>query len=64
MRYTEFWSRMEAALGTVRARQWADDTVMSSLGGRTPSQALGAGVPPRQVWAAVAEVLELPAKER
>lgn len=63
MRHTEFWERLEAALGPMH-RVWADETVMSALGGRTASQALAAGVPPKQVWAVVCETLELPAKDR
>ena len=64
MRHTEFWARMESALGPVQCRLWADTTVMSALGGRTATQALAAGVPLREVWAAVAEALDLPAKDR
>jgi hypothetical protein len=55
---------MEAALGPVQCRLWADSTVMSVLGGRTASEALAAGVPPREVWAAVGDALQLPAKDR
>jgi Protein of unknown function (DUF3046) len=38
--------------------------VIAELGGRTASEALAAGVPPKQVWAAVWRVLDLPASER
>jgi hypothetical protein len=38
--------------------------VIGDLGGRTASEALAAGVPPKEVWAAVWKVLELPASER
>jgi hypothetical protein len=64
MRQTEFWSRMDAALGEAYARFWADQFVMSELGGRTASQALAAGVPAKQVWAAVWRALGLPDSER
>lgn len=64
MRHTEFWERMDHALGPAYSRSWADLTVMSELGGRTASEALAAGVPPKQVWAAVWSTLELPASER
>ena len=60
MRHTEFWARMDDALGSSYARSWADMHVMSELGGRTASEALAAGVPPKEVWAAVWRVLELP----
>jgi len=55
---------MDAALGPSYARTWADMFVMSELGGRTTNEALAAGVPPKQVWAAVWRVLELPANQR
>ncbi|CAI9419119.1 DUF3046 domain-containing protein [Nocardioides sp. T2.26MG-1] len=64
MRHTEFWSRMDHALGPAYSRSWADLFVMADLGGRTASQALADGVPPKQVWAAVWRALELPASER
>ncbi|WP_370287837.1 DUF3046 domain-containing protein [Nocardioides sp.] len=64
MRHTEFWSRMEHHLGDGYARVWASQIVLSSLDGRTPQQALDAGVEPKQVWRAVWQMLELPASER
>lgn len=64
MKHTEFWSRLDDALGPAYARSWADMYVMADLGGRTASQALEAGVPPKQVWAAVWRALGLPASER
>lgn len=64
MRHTEFWARMDAALGSAYARSWAEQQVMSSLGGRTVVEALDAGETPKQVWAAVHERLGLPATER
>ena len=65
MRHTEFWERMEQALGSsAYARHWADQHVMSSLGGRTASEALESGEAPKLVWRAVWETLGLPASER
>ena len=60
MRFTEFWGRMEAALGSSYAAVWASQQVLADLGGRTVDQALAAGEPPKVVWRAVAERLELP----
>ncbi len=60
MRHTEFWARMEEALGSAFARHWAQTHVMTELGGRTATEALEAGVPPKQVWATVWRTLELP----
>ena len=53
-----------AGAGRAYARSWADQYVMGELGGRTAQEALDAGVPPKQVWAAVWRALELPATER
>ena len=64
MRHTEFWGRMEAALGPAYARHWADQYVMAELGGQTAIQALDSGTPPRQVWAAVWRALGLPPVDR
>jgi hypothetical protein len=52
---------MEAALGPAYFRAWASQFVMAELDGRTAQEALDAGVPPKQVWAAVWRALELPA---
>ena len=64
MRHTEFWERMETALGPAYPRSWASLTVLGSLGGRTAAEALEAGADPREVWRAVWAALELPPSER
>lgn len=64
MRHTEFWARMEVALGAAYASSWAELTVIGALGSRTVVQALDAGVAPKEVWAAVHAVLELPEQQR
>lgn len=64
MRETEFWERMDAALGSDYARFWAGQTVVRALDGLTPAQALAAGESPKTVWRAVWEMLDLPARDR
>jgi Protein of unknown function (DUF3046) len=64
MRHTEFWARLESALGPAYARHWAGQFVIAELDGRTAAQALSEGTAPKQVWAAVWRVLELPAVDR
>ncbi len=64
MTYTEFWSRLEQALGPVYYRVWADQHVVGELGERTPRQALDDGEDPQRVWRAVWRVLDLPDRER
>jgi hypothetical protein len=64
VRHTEFWERMEQALGPSYARAWAEQQVMASLGGRTVQEALAAGEQPKAVWRAVWETLGLPPSQR
>ena len=65
MKHSEFWLRMEQHLdGFHYARVWADSHVMSELGGRTVTQALDAGEPPKTVWRVVHATLGLPPSER
>ena len=64
MRHTEFWDRMDDALGSAYARTWAEQFVIRHLGGRTAQEALDAGVPPKEVWRAVWAALDLPASQR
>lgn len=64
MRVTEFWDRMDHALGQAYARHWADQTVLAELGGRTVDEALAAGEDPKWIWRVVWAALELPPSER
>lgn len=64
MRHTEFWARLEHALGADYARHWATHHAITELGSRTAVEALDAGEPPKQVWAAVWRVLDLPENQR
>ena len=64
MRLTEFWARMEQALGPSYARSWASMHVLGSLGGRTVAESLAAGESPKTVWRAVWAELDLPARDR
>ena len=64
MRHTEFWTRMERALGPSYARPWAHAHVLRSLDGRTVDESLAAGEDPKLVWRAVWAELELPAHDR
>jgi DUF3046 family protein len=64
MRLTDFWERMRSQFGATYADSLARDHVLSQLGGRTVSQALEAGEPAQQVWRAVCEAFDIPAKNR
>jgi len=64
VRHTEFWDRLERALGRAYAGSWAEQFVMADLENRTAGEALRAGVPPKRVWAAVWAALELPSRDK
>lgn len=64
MRHTEFWSRLDHALGRARSRTWAELFVLTELRNMTTVEALESGVEPKRVWSAVWRVLELPESER
>lgn len=64
MRHTEFWARLDHALGRAPSRTWAELFVLTELGSRTTVEALDAGVTPKEVWAAVWRALELPDTQR
>ena len=64
MRHTEFWARMESALGSGYARLWAGSHVLAALDERTVEESLAAGESPKTVWRAVWAELELPARDR
>jgi hypothetical protein len=55
---------MEEALGPAYHRAWAKQFVMAELDGQTAQEALDAGVPPKQVWAAVWRALGLPTNQQ
>src|ERR1700755_2874233 len=48
MRHTEFWARMDHALGRAYSRTWAEQQVIAGLDHRTVTEALEAGEPPKQ----------------
>ena len=64
MRLTDFWQRMEKALGASYARSWSADFRIASLDYRTVDQALLDGEDTLVVWRAVHETLNLEAKYR
>ncbi|MGN6219991.1 MAG: DUF3046 domain-containing protein [Microbacterium sp.] len=63
MRRSEFQRAVRDEFGG-RASTVVTDLVLSSVGGRTASEAIDAGVDPRQVWLALCEELDVPADRR
>jgi Protein of unknown function (DUF3046) len=64
VRLQEFWSRMERQFGSMRAQTVARDHVFGTLGGRTASEAIEAGLPVRRVWLEICKEYDVPPKER
>jgi hypothetical protein len=64
VRITEFWARMESALGAAYARTWAREHVVSGLEQRTVMEAFADGWDAKTVWRAVWAELELPPRDR
>ena len=64
MRLTDFWERMDQALGAGYSRSWAADFHIDELGGLTAEQALNQGIDTQIIWRAVHAVLELPHNQR
>ncbi|WP_131768250.1 MULTISPECIES: DUF3046 domain-containing protein [Protofrankia] len=64
MRLTEFWARMNKQFGSGYAESVARDHVVAGLGGATVDEALTRGDDVKDVWRAVCEEFDLPARER
>ncbi|MCG5433850.1 DUF3046 domain-containing protein [Mycobacterium sp. MYCO198283] len=60
MRLTEFHELVDSQFGAIRGRSLLVDHVLTSLGGRTPAQAIEAGVDPRDVWRALCADFDVP----
>ncbi len=55
---------MAGEFGAAYAESLARSHVMSALGGRTALEALDAGVPPREVWLALCDDMDVPSQRR
>lgn len=63
MRLSRFWSLMEEEFGTGYAHVLAGSLVLSTWQ-KTPTQALEAGISPRDVWQAVCDQQDVPASRQ
>jgi len=53
---------MDSEFGSAYSGTLARDQVLRGVGGRTVVQALADGEPPRTVWQAICEVMDVPAE--
>jgi len=63
MRRSEFLRAVEDEFGG-RSIVLMTDLVLGAVGNRTPSEALEAGIPPRDIWLALCEENDVPAERR
>ena len=57
---TEFHVLVEGQFGEMRGASLLVDHVLTSLGGRTATQAIEAGIDPREVWRALCADFDVP----
>lgn len=55
---------MKLVFGDEYAQSWATDVTLAELDSRTVAEALQGGVPAKQVWRAVCQHADVPAKLR
>jgi hypothetical protein len=60
MKLSEFQRAVVDEFGSGYGQALLTDLVLGELGGRTAQQALGAGVPPREVWIALCRETGVP----
>jgi len=63
MRRSEFLRAVEDEFGA-RSGTLMSDLVLGSVGDRTASEALAAGVPPREIWLALCAETDVPMHRR
>lgn len=61
---SQFWALMEGEFGAGYAHTLARSHVLGSLSDRTAEQALDAGMPPRDVWHALCDAMDVPPERR
>ncbi len=64
VRLSHFWTLMAEEFGPTYAASLSRDHALDALAGRTAAEALEAGVPPREVWLALCDDLDVPPERR
>jgi len=64
MRLSEFWELADAVFGPEYSRVLARELALTGVSSLTPVDALDAGVPPRDVWHAWCNEMQIPVNER
>ena len=64
MRVSEFWILVEDEFGGAYGRSLAADHHLLVLDDRTASEALDAGVEPKEIWVALCDAMDVPQERR
>jgi hypothetical protein len=64
VRLSKFWELMDGEFGSAYAASLAARHTIHALDDRTVDEALEAGVPPRQVWLALCDDMNVPESRR
>jgi hypothetical protein len=64
MLISDFWILLDSVFGPSYARTLSRRLALTDLGDRTAAEALEAGVPPRDVWHALCDEMEVPESAR
>lgn len=64
MRLSEFWDLADAVFGAAYSRTLARELALTELESMTPVAALAAGRPPRDVWHAWCDQMDVPLESR
>ncbi|MFN3865304.1 MAG: DUF3046 domain-containing protein [Demequina sp.] len=64
MRHSQFWALIDVVFGADYSRSLARDLALDDLDSRTCAEALQDGVPPRDVWHALCDQMDVPLDKR
>ncbi|WP_084040305.1 DUF3046 domain-containing protein [Demequina sp. NBRC 110053] len=64
MRHSQFWALLDDVFGEAYAGTLARELALDALDSRTCRDALDDGVPPRDVWHALCDQMDIPMERR
>lgn len=64
MQLSEFNELVVQVFGRMQGRSLIQDLVLPELGDRTSAEAIDAGVPVRDIWAALCDAMDVPQRQR
>lgn len=64
MRHSQFWTLVDEVFGLEYSRTLTRDLALDAVSSMTSQEALEAGVPPRDVWHALCDQMDIPLDRR